>query len=286
MANKKLKSIFKKSFTVLKFLLIFLLILIFIDKTYYYLMIVKYKNNKILKNYVDENNFEKIYDESFRYLDNHKVISKDDALSDFNYILKVIDEVYPDKYFYITSEQFEKNKETAYNRIENHEGNFLKTSEFIEILNDFFIHLRDGHTGLLGYDEYIYDNNPEILPLQIFIDYKQDAYIIQDLRKDKKEDLTGLKILSINKISINEIIQSMAERFNRFLMHFFYEDLSSYLNFSTYYYRLYGYKDKFELEIFDKKNNEKRIINIYPEKKDELKTYRKKLILPDSLGIL
>ena len=130
-------------------------------------------------------------------------ITKSQAVEDLDYLYNRIEEVHPNIYFH-------RSKEEAHKQISEIKDKLNKKDKWSDIelyrlFAPFVSSFKDGHTGLLIWDQFneYYNNGGKIFPLDIkIIDNEVLVYKNYTDHKINK----GTKILAINDIPIDDII--------------------------------------------------------------------------------
>lgn len=125
--------------------------------------------------------------------------SRDTLISDFNQFISVLEQTHPDPYYPFGGKMpFHKEAKKTIGLIPN---SGLSKNDFKNILSQFVSRLHDGHTFILE-DKEQNDLTDKVLNLQFKI--VTDGLVVS---QSPQKALNGLKVVSINGINIEELLE-------------------------------------------------------------------------------
>lgn len=129
--------------------------------------------------------------------------SKEEVTADLDALYAVIYEVHPNMFTVITQEAFEANLAEAKGAVKDS----MTVEEFFPIVAPLVSSLNDGHTNIQPSGQ-IMKQNPLIFPFNLNVDSKDSTAVVRNAFLNDVP--IGAKVLSVNGISMNEIVRNLA----------------------------------------------------------------------------
>jgi len=175
--------------------------------------------------------------------------------SDFKILSSALKEIHPSLYSFISKADFENLINTTSAEISND----LTELEFHILVRKLIRGIRCGHTMAKPSSKW-YDlqkKDSKLLPFDIIL-LNDKIFIKESYDNDSKLE-PGIEILSIDDVSIHEIIKSMKsiQEVDGIATSFENKKIEKY--FRTYYLFLYGRANQYEIEYLDKGNNKSKV---------------------------
>jgi len=174
-------------------------------------------------------------------------------INDFNYLFNKLEEIHPNCYAYISKEEFEKKKQSAFAKIDKP----LTQLEFYKIIAPVFCLIGDGHSQMFPFgiikelDNYL--DNGLLFPLKLKFE-KNKVIVLNDYDKIKK----GSELLSINNYSIDTIKENILQLYNGETKNFKESFLTDVFN--SFLWVVYKFDSTYTLKIRNLDNSTKNYI--------------------------
>lgn len=165
---------------------------------------------------------------------------KDDLI----YLKKQLEENHPQLYTFLDKDKFDSIFDNALNEIDKK----MTIVEFMRIIKPLVTQIKCGHTEIIYSENFINEinENGKSIPSKVKI-IKNKAYIIENL-SDNQDISVGDEILSINSMSMNEIIQELKTYFSSDAFNESHKIYKINLNFS-FAYNYIESPENFNLQI-------------------------------------
>lgn len=172
--------------------------------------------------------------------------SKADVLEDLKYLYESLKDAHYNVYAFTTEQKFD----SIYNHLKyGIEKDSLTTLQSINILQRLTSAVNNGHTEIdfpvQPYIEYA-EKGGTIFPLEIA--FENNTPLIRKNWSNNKNIVIGSEILSINGISIRDIVLKIDPQISAERRYFKNVKLELY-SFPRYYWQVFGRQDEFEVEI-------------------------------------
>ena len=139
-----------------------------------------------------------------------KKIEVDELKDDLLFLKKQLEENHPQLYTFLDKNKFDNIFDNALNEIDKK----MTIVEFMRIIKPLVTQIKCGHTEMIYSENFMnaIKENGKSMPLKIKI-IKNKAYVIDNL-SDNQDISVGDEILSINSVSMNEIIKKLETYFS------------------------------------------------------------------------
>jgi hypothetical protein len=184
--------------------------------------------------------------------DSIKCYSPKQLIKDFNYLVKEIEEIHPNCYAYVLEPDLSNAEKDVLAQLTKD----MTRQEFFKIIAPFFGLLKDGHSQIwVPYQDRNEKATKNILffPLKLEFQKQGKCYITNNLSSDSTI-IKGDELLSINNIPINNISDSLMLFFNGERNEFKIKVLEN-MYFELLLWYVYDFKNKFNIEYFNSKDN-------------------------------
>lgn len=189
--------------------------------------------------------------ESIPVVEIGKEFSPQELAEDLDYLIKSLEEIHPDLYAFTPKEIFY----TEVERIRDKMNEPATRKDFYILAAPLVTMLQDGHTGAQvpreEWSSYL-EEGGKFFPLEINI-YDGKVTIIENPARGYPGVVTGSELLSVNGISIEEIVNNMLNYLSGERKSF--REKRVEMLFKRLLWLLYGFSDSFELELFCSVNN-------------------------------
>jgi len=192
-----------------------------------------------------------------------KKIEVDELKDDLLFLKKQLEENHPQLYTFLDKDKFDNIFDNALNEIDKE----MTTIEFMRIIKPLVTQIKCGHTEMIYSENFMnaIKENGKSMPLKVKI-IENKAYVIDNL-SDNQDISVGDEILSINSMSVNEIIKELKTYFSSDAFNESHKVYKINLNFSFAYNYIESPED-FNLQV--KKSDNSTIQTSLKTKKNNL----------------
>jgi len=164
-----------------------------------------------------------------------------ELIEDFDFMLKILEEVHPNLYAYISKDEFLRKANIARKALNKP----LSKKDFFLVITPIVASICDGHTNVnfAGYWEY-YDSGGLVFPLSI--KWVNGHVYIREVFLNDTSVAAGTEIISINHIPITHILDSIYCYYPKERSEKNYASLER--GFEIMLWLIYGWKETFEIE--------------------------------------
>ena len=173
--------------------------------------------------------------------------SKEEVLSDLETLRNTLQTAHYDVYAYTSEKDFKKTYERLKASVHRDSLSLLETVNLYQRLTSI---VKNGHTEInfpaQSYIAYA-QNGGTLFPLEIA--FENGKALVRKNWSDNKEIEVGTEILSINDLSISEIMERIYPQVSAERTYFKNAKIELY-SFPRYYWQVFGQQDTFEVKLF------------------------------------